>query len=185
MTDPAPDLPLSIAEYLALERRSSDKHEFVDGQIYAMAGAAYAHNRVVANVVRLLGNALSGGPCVVLPSDMKVRTPSTRVYYPDASVVCGPPSFHDAGEDVLLNPSVIVEVLSDSTERIDRGEKLAAYVLLPSLTDYVLVASKRTRVEHFARSRDWRALVLSAGGRLRFETLGIELSIDALYELVF
>jgi Uma2 family endonuclease len=185
MTNPAPDLPLGLAEYLAFERRSSDKHEFVDGQVYAMAGARYAHNRIVANIVRQLGNSLSGSPCVTLPSDMKVRTPSSRVYYPDASVVCGPPSFHDEQEDVLLNPSVIVEVLSDSTERIDRGEKFGAYTALPSLTDYVLVASNRTRVEHFARSRDWRVLVVGAGERLLLETRGIDLSIDALYELVF
>jgi Uma2 family endonuclease len=93
MTNPAPDLPLGLAEYLAFERRSSDKHEFVDGQVYAMAGARYARNRIVANIVRQLGNTLSGGHYVTLPSDMKVRTPSSRVYYPDASVVCGPPSF--------------------------------------------------------------------------------------------
>ncbi|HKY39204.1 MAG TPA: Uma2 family endonuclease [Polyangiaceae bacterium] len=185
MTNPAQDVPLTLAEYLAFERRASDRHEFVDGQVYAMAGARYAHNRVVANVVRLLGNALSGGPCVTLPSDMKVRTPSSRVYYPDASVVCGRPSFHDDEEDVLLNPCIIVEVLSDSTERIDRGEKLSANTALPSLTDYVLVASKRARVEHFARSRDWRALAVGPGDRLLLETRAIELSVDALYELVF
>lgn len=185
MSNPAPELPLTLAEYLAFERRSSDKHEFVDGQVYAMAGARYAHNRIVANVVRLLGNALSGGPCVTLPSDMKVRTPSSRVYYPDASVVCGRPSFHDEEEDVLLNPSVIVEVLSDSTERVDRGEKFAAYTALPSLADYVLVASKRARVEHFARSREFRSLVVGPGEQLRLETQGIELPVDALYELAF
>ncbi|MFZ5897510.1 MAG: Uma2 family endonuclease [Myxococcota bacterium] len=177
------ELPLSFAEYLAFERRSSDKHEFVDGQVYAMAGARYAHNRVVANTVRALGNALSGGSCVALPSDMKVRAPSARVYYPDASV-CGPPSFHDEQEDVLLNPSVIVEVLSDSTERIDRGEKFSAYTLLPSLDHYILIASKRCRVERFARDRDWRVLIVGAGESVRLETLGVELSVDALYELV-
>jgi Uma2 family endonuclease len=185
MTTSASELPLGLAEYLALERRSSDRHEFVDGQIYAMAGASYAHNRIVANLIRLLGNALTGGACVTLPSDMKVRTPSSRVYYPDASVVCGPPSFHDDEDDVLLNPSIVTEVLSDSTERIDRGEKFAAYTELPSLTDYLLVASKRVHVEHFARARAFRALVAGAGDKLRFETLGIELSVDALYELVF
>jgi Uma2 family endonuclease len=181
----APDLPLSLSDYLALERKSGDKHEFVDGQIYAPAGASYAHNRVVANLVRAFGNALSGGSCVALPSDMKVRTPSSRVYYPDVSVVCGVPHFHDDQEDVLLNPSVIVEVLSDSTERIDRGEKFGAYTELPSLSDYVLVASKRARVEHFARERAWRAVVATAGERLRFEVLGVEVAVDALYELVF
>ncbi len=181
----APDLPLSLADFLAFERRSSDKHEFVDGQVYAMAGASYAHNRIVANLVRLLGNALTGGACVTLPSDMKVRTPSSRVYYPDASVVCGPPSFHDAEEDVLVNPSAIFEVLSDSTERIDRGEKFAAYTELVSLNEYVLIASKRVRVEHFARSNAWRPIVAGANDRLRFESLGVELSIPLLYELVF
>ena len=86
MTNPAPDQALGLSDYLLFERRSSDKHEFVDGQVYAMAGARYAHNRIVANIVRQLGNAFAGSPCVALPSDMKVRAPASRVYYPGGSV---------------------------------------------------------------------------------------------------
>lgn len=184
MSNLAPDHPLSFDQYLAFERRSATKHEFVDGQVYAMAGASFAHNVIVGNVVGALRGALESGTCYTLPSDMRVQTAS-RAYYPDASVVCGPPQFHDAGEDVLLNPSIIVEVLSDSTERVDRGEKLQAYTSMPSVTDYLLVASKRVRVEHFARAQSWRPVVLGAGDRVALSTLKIELRVEELYARVF
>jgi Uma2 family endonuclease len=184
MTNPAPDHPLSLDEYLTFERRSATKHEFVDGQVYAMAGASFAHNVVVGNVVAALKNALQSGPCYTLPSDMKVQTAS-RAYYPDASVVCSPPRFHDGSEDVLLNPNIIVEVLSDSTERVDRGEKLEAYAAMPSVTDYLLVATKRVRVEHFARARDWKPVVFGAGDRITLGAPAIELDVNELYARVF
>ena len=184
MSNPAPDRPLSLDEYLAFERRSATKHEFVDGQVYAMAGATFAHNVIVGNVVGTLRSVLGSGACYTLPSDMKVQT-ATRAYYPDTSVVCGPPRFHDGAEDVLLNPSIIVEVLSDSTERVDRGEKLDAYTSMPSVTDYLLIASKRVRVEHFARARNWQPVVLGAGDRVAVAAPEIELSVDELYARVF
>lgn len=184
MSNPAPDRPLSLDEYLAFERRSATKHEFVDGQVYAMAGASFAHNVVVGNVVGALRSALESSTCYTLPSDMKVQTGS-RAYYPDASVVCGPPRFHDGAEDVLLNPSIVVEVLSDSTERVDRGEKLEAYTAMPSVTDYLLVASKRVRVEHLARARTWQPIVLGAGDRIAFAVPAIELRVQELYARVF
>lgn len=186
MSNPAPDQPLSLDQYVAFERRSATKHEFVDGQVYAMVGASFAHNVIVGNVVGALRSALESGAGCTLPSDMKVLT-AARAYYPDTSVVCGPPRFYDAGEDedVLLNPSIIVEVLSDSTERVDRGEKLEAYTSMPSVTDYLLVASKRVRVEHFARARNWQLVVLSAGERVTFAAPAIELHVQELYARVF
>jgi Uma2 family endonuclease len=184
MSNPAPDRPLSLPEYLAFERRAATKHEFVDGQVYAMAGASFAHNVIVGNVVSALQSALASGPCYTLPSDMKVQTGS-RSYYPDTSVVCGPPQFYDAAEDVLLNPNIVVEVLSDSTERIDRGEKLEAYTSMPSVTDYLLIASKRVRVEHFARARSWQPVVLGADDRVAFATPAVELHVRELYARVF
>jgi Uma2 family endonuclease len=180
----APEQPLSFDEYLAFERRSLTKHELVDGRAYAMAGASFAHNVLVANIIGSLRSALEAGGCYTLPSDMKVRTAS-KAYYPDASVVCGPPQFHDASEDVLLNPSILVEVLSDSTERIDRGEKLQAYTSMPSVTDYLLVASRRVRVEHFARTRNFQPLVLGAGDRITIANPPLNIGVQELYARVF
>jgi Uma2 family endonuclease len=185
VTIPAPDQPLSLSEYLALERHTATKHELVDGQVYAMAGASFVHNVIVGNVVAALRTALGQRPCYTLPSDMKVLTAASRVYYPDVSVTCDPPRFHDAAEDVLLNPNVVVEVLSDSTERLDRGEKLAAYTAIPSVSDYILIASKRVRVEHFARTRDFQPVVLSTSDRIVLAAPAIELSVEELYARVF
>jgi Uma2 family endonuclease len=136
MAQPVPP-HLSEAEYLALERELSEKHEFVDGLVVAMNGGTLEHNRVVANMVGLLGNALRGRPCVVQPSDLKVKVESrTRYYYPDATVVCGGPRFVDGKRDTFVNPRVVVEVLSDSTEKADRGRKFDDYRQIPDLMEY-------------------------------------------------
>lgn len=185
MTIPVPDQPLSLGEYLALERRSASKHELVDGQSYAIAGASFVHNIIVGNIVAALRSALGQRPCYMLSSDMKVQTAASRVYYPDVSVTCDPPRFHDGAEDVLLNPNLVFEVLSDSTERVDRGEKLAAYTATTSVSDYLLVASKRVRVEHFARTRDFQPIVLGTGDRIVIGAPAIELSVEDFYARVF
>jgi Uma2 family endonuclease len=185
VTIPAPDQPLSLSEYLALERHTATKHELVDGQVYAMAGATFVHNVIVGNVVAALRTALGQRPCYTLPSDMKVLTAASRVYYPDVSVTCDPPRVHDGAEDVLLNPNLVFEVLSDSTERVDRGEKLAAYTAIPSVSDYILIASKRARVEHFARTRDFQPIVLGTDDRIVLAAPAIELSVEELYARVF
>src|SRR5580698_2706245 len=111
-------------EYLAMERSSPEKHEYCDGEVFAMAGASEKHNLIVANVVGELRNLLRRRPCKVYPSDMRVKIPATGLYtYPDASIVCHRPAFEDDTADTLLNPQAIVEVLSDSTEDYDRGTK--------------------------------------------------------------
>ncbi len=128
------------AEYLAWERAAPDKHEFLGGEIFAMAGASFAHNKIVGNIVGELRDALRDRPCDVTPSDLRVKIPAVGLYtYPDAVVVCGEPQFEDDKLDTLLNPTVIVEVLSDSTEAYDRGKKFRYYRTIPSLRDYVLV----------------------------------------------
>lgn len=153
-----------------------------------MAGASLVHNQIVMNVGRALLDALDEVPsCIVLSSDMKVRVPLRNGYvYPDASVVCGQPVFVDDHTDVITNPILIVEVLSDSTERFDRGEKFAGYRSLRSLVDYLLVAQDQARVEHYMRGPDgtWVLREVGPGMRLSCGALPREIAIDDLYRKV-
>src|SRR5438105_11912 len=140
-------------QYLALEREADYKSEYVNGQIYAMSGASREHNLIAFNLITALGTQLRGRPCEGYGGDMRVKVSPTGMYtYPDVSVVCGEPHFDDAQLDTLTNPTVIIEVLSPSTELFDRGGKFAHYRTLQSLSDYVLVAQDKMQVEHFVRS---------------------------------
>lgn len=140
-------------EYLALERKAETKSEYINGEIYAMAGASREHNYIAGDLFGELRSQLRGRNCKLFMSDMRVRVRPTGLYtYPDVVVVCGRPRFDDVHVDVLLNPTVIFEVLSDSTEAYDRGEKFAHYRYLDSLKEYVLVAQDRMQVDHFART---------------------------------
>jgi Uma2 family endonuclease len=141
---------LSAADYLAQERHATEKHEFVDGVIYAMAGASERHVTLTTNLVIGLGNQFKGRPCKVYANDLRVNiSASTDYVYPDVVALCGDARFSD--EDNLLNPVLIVEVLSDSTEAYDRGMKFEHYRRLESLQDYVLVAQDRYYIEHYQR----------------------------------
>ncbi|MBX3438715.1 MAG: Uma2 family endonuclease [Planctomycetaceae bacterium] len=142
----------TVNEYLALERASDVKHEFFDGEIFAMAGGSRAHNLISLNIASELRNALEDSPCEVYPRDMRVKLPTGLYTYPDVSVVCSEARFEGEGQDVLLNPLLIVEVLSPSTEAYDRGTKFEHYGQLPSLREYVLVSQDRVNVEHFVRA---------------------------------
>jgi Uma2 family endonuclease len=162
-------------QYLEIERRAAFKSEYYVGQMFAMAGASREHNVIARNVIRRLGNALDGRPCETYPSDMKVLVSAGGLYtYPDVSVACGEPQFLDRQGDVLLNPLVIVEVLSDTTEAYDRGAKFALYQRIESLQEYVLVSQDRARVESYVRQ--------SGGQWLYSRTDGLEgeVSLDAL-----
>lgn len=175
-------------EYLAWERTSELKHELFQGEVFAMAGASREHNLIVSNAIRVLGNALLDRPCEVYPSDLRVKIQATGLYtYPDASVVCGRPEFEDNVADTLLNPNVIFEVLSESTEGYDRGKKFRQYRTITSLRDYVLVAQDTIQVEHFRRKADgsWSLREAGAGGRLALESIGCDLAVDELYRKVF
>ncbi|AUB82861.1 Uma2 family endonuclease [Candidatus Thiodictyon syntrophicum] len=153
---PQPKPFLRFDDWLAAERASLDgRTEYSDGEVFAMAGASEAHNLIVANVIRELGNQFKGRPCVVYPSDMKVRVETTRTgAYPDVMVVCGPRTFLDESRDVLTNPTLIIEVLSDSTEAWDRGGKFAAYRSLPSLRAFLLLSQRAMQAESFVRADD-------------------------------
>jgi len=177
---------LTPAQYLAAERVSDVKHEFLHGDVFAMAGGSYRHSLIAANIVRHLGNALEARPCAVHTSDMRVRAGDLYTY-PDVTVLCGEPRFEDERRDTLLNPNVIFEVLSDSTESYDRGRKFEQYRTVPSLFEVVLVSQAEIHVEHFARQPDgsWRLREVRAGQRLELPALGCELSVDDIYRKVF
>ena len=141
----------TVEEYLAFERNSNTKHEYYDGEIFAMTGASLAHNLVTGNIVTALNNLLRDRRCLVFPSDMRVYSPSGLYTYPDVSVICGPPEHQDERTDTVLNPLVLFEVASPSTEAYDRGRKFGHYRSIPSLKEYVLVAQDRPTIDHFAR----------------------------------
>jgi Uma2 family endonuclease len=150
-------------EYLALERRAQCKSEYYAGEIFAMAGACRWHNLIVTNVLRELSLELKGRPCTTYPSDMRVKVSPTGLYtYPDATVVCGEAQFEDTQQDTLLNPTLIVEVLSESTEAYDRGGKFAHYRKLASLMEYILIAQTKPHIEHYMRQPDNRWLLEEA-----------------------
>jgi Uma2 family endonuclease len=139
-------------EYLALERKAPFRNEYYAGDIFAMSGASRQHNIIVGNVTTLLTNQLEERDCEIYPVDMRVRTPDTTVYaYPDVSVVCGPPRFEDEAVDTLLNATVIIEVLSPSTETHDRTKKFAEYRKITSLREYILIAQHEYRVTQHIR----------------------------------
>ena len=175
-------------EYLALERAADEKSEYWGGHIYAMAGASREHNIIVSNVNTLLNNQLRDHPCEVYPSDMKVRALGRRRYlYPDVSVVCGEPVLEDDHGDVLVNPTVVVEVLSDSTERVDRGRKFDAYRAVDSLQAYVLIAQDTPLVHAYHRRPDGQWLFSAATAldeTLRLPSIDCELPLAEVYRKV-
>lgn len=144
-------------EYLTLERKATYKSEYVDGEIFAMAGGSREHIRITLNISRRLDELLETKSCEVYPTEMRVRILRRRYYYPDVVVVCGDAHYEDAEFDTLLNPTVIFEVLSKTTEDYDKGEKADFYRALPSLQDLVFVSQKTYHVQHYNRrsSNDW------------------------------
>ena len=159
-----PKRKLTEAEYLAIERAAEFKSEFYAGEMFAMAGASPAHNRLKENLILELGTRLRGGPCHTYSSDQRVRVDRTGLYtYPDLVVVCGKDEVDPADRDTLVNPTVIVEVLSPSTAKYDRGKKFDHYRTIASLREYVLVWQDEVRVERFVRRPDgeWGLTVLT------------------------
>jgi len=146
---------LTPEEYLAIERQAEDKSEYVDGVMYAMAGGSPQHNLVSGSIHTLINTHLWESPCRVFTSDMKVRVPSNRKYhYPDVTVVCERPEFADDEKDVLLNPLLIVEVLSKSTQGYDKEKKFLYYQEIDSFREYLLAAQDQPVVQHYVRQTD-------------------------------
>lgn len=151
---------ISPEQYLAIERQAESKSEYFNGEMFAMAGASESHVLIVTNVVAELRGQLRGRPCTVYSTDLRVRVSPTGLYtYPDVVVVCGQPQFADEQRDTLLNPTLIVEVLSESTQDYDRGGKFEHYRAIASFHEYVLIAQDRYHVEHFAKQQDNRWLL--------------------------
>ncbi|QDT67146.1 hypothetical protein MalM25_00430 [Planctomycetes bacterium MalM25] len=175
-------------EYLAFERASEERHEFVNGQIRLMSGASRAHNLIAMNLSGLVHAQLKGRPCEAYSVDMRVKIAEDGRYtYPDMAVVCDEPEFEDAVFDTLLNPNALVEILSPSTGDYDRGEKFASYRNLTSLREYVLISQHRPQVEHFVRLGDggWRfSPTEGADGLVQLVTAEIQLPLAELYDKV-
>ncbi|MDQ3747898.1 MAG: Uma2 family endonuclease [Acidobacteriota bacterium] len=175
------------AEYLALEEKAEFRSEYENGEIIAMAGGSFNHVQITSNVVRSLGNQLSG-KCSVLPTDMKVWVEKReKFYYPDITIVCGKPQFHQNRTDTITNPQILIEVLSKSTEAKDRTGKFWSYQLLDSFQEYILVSQDKAAVEQFVRQADgsWRYLaVIGEESVLRLMTVEAELNLKEVYQAV-
>jgi Uma2 family endonuclease len=180
---------LSFGDWLAIERTATDQRsEYVAGEVFAMAGGTEEHNLIVANVVREFGNQFKGRPCRVYPSDMKVHIATDDVAtYPDVMVICGERQFYDDRRDLVTNPSLIVEVLSDSTEAYDRGDKFRHYRSLQSLQAYLLLSQYRVQAELFLRQPDGTWSLSSyqdPSESIPLRLVGADLSLAEVYDKV-
>lgn len=177
-------LGISYEDYLALERASDQRYAWLDGQVYAMAGGTLAHAELAAAVAAELRSLALACGCRVFSADAKVRVLATGLAtYPDASVVCGPVVCDPADPNAMTNPVVLVEVLSDSTEAYDRGDKADHYRRIPSLRDYILVSQRTARMEVHTREGDhWVLRVVEAGGTLPVAALNGRLEVDRVYQ---
>jgi Uma2 family endonuclease len=197
MSLPRSHVSYSIDEYLALERESEERHEYLDGEIYEMAGESLEHGAICTNIGGQLYTQLRGRDCQVFSKDIKVRSGPTpkRGYttkglfsYPDLLVVCGEVKFHDERRDVLLNPAVIIEVLSPTTEAFDRGEKWLRYqTWLPELSNYILVSQSKPQIEHFHRqsSGEWLySLVKELESSLHLTSINCALQLTDVYDRI-
>lgn len=180
-----PSTRITEDEYLARERAAATKSELVNGQMIAMAGASPRHNAIVRNVLFALTGRLRGQPCQPYPSDLRVHVPATGMFtYPDVSVVCGPPQRHPKDASVIVNPRVLIEVLSETTEAYDRGSKFAHYRTIAGLDTYVLVSQHEPRVEWYERSSDGRWTLSEAVGEpgiVRLSSISTSISVAELY----
>lgn len=181
-----------IEDYLAWERQAETKSEYLDGEVFAMTRASRPHNLITLNVAASLHGQLKGRGCEAYVGDMRVRIPAVNLYtYPDVAVVCGKPRFDDGEMDTLVNPTLVLEVLSPTTEGHDRGKnrgkKFAWYRTVESLREYVLVAQDEVRVELFTRQEDGHWL-LSEASRLEeaipLASIGCELPLADVYDRV-
>jgi Uma2 family endonuclease len=195
MASPISQIRFTIEEYLEQERQAEERHEYLDGLIYAMAGESPEHGVISVNLVRELSSKLRGGPCQTFTKDTKVRcgpdqkTPqSTKglFAYPDLVVVCGERRYHDKHRDILLNPTIIVEILSETTRDYDRGEKFERYrTWLPSLAEYVIVHQTESRIEHHQRQNTEQWLLTTIDGleaTLDLSAIKCSLALRDIYE---
>lgn len=179
---------MTEAEYLKFERSSDTKHEYIDGHVYDMAGASEAHSLITVNLITSLRTQLKGSPCKVYSSDMRIKVPATGLHtYPDLSVMYGEAEFADDEFDTLVNPTLLIEVLSPSTESYDRGKKFQQYRLLPSLKEYLLVSQDSARIERFlVQEADFWQFndVQGLTSDIHLPSIDCTLSFSEVYDLV-
>lgn len=180
----------SVQEYLDVERESTTRHEYTAGIVYAMAGGSEQHNLIMGNVYASLHGQLRRRQCTIYPSDMKVAILSVPRYtYPDISVVCGQAQFLDGKRDTLLNPTILIEVLSPSTEKQDRGPKFKQYWTIPSLREYILIDQESHRLERYARHPEKLGIFLfevytASDDEIILDAIGCTLLLIDVYEKV-
>ncbi len=179
---------LTQEEYLALERQAQTKSEYLRGDVFALAGASFQHTIIATNTLASLASQLKPRSCTAHGSDLRVKVPSTGLHtYPDIVVVCGKAQFEDRQQDTLLNPTVIIEIISPSTESYDRGAKFAHYRTLESLSDYLLIAQVSATVEHYARQPDGKWLLSTYEGLeavVPLASIACELPLADLYDKI-
>jgi Uma2 family endonuclease len=179
---------VSQEEYLAIERKAEYKNEYVNGEVFAMTGASRKHNLIAGNIGAQLNAKLKGKPCEVYPGEMRVKAPASRSYvYPDVVVVCGEPELEDAYLDTLLNPTLVVEVLSKSTESYNRLAKAGYYRTIESLAEYMLVAQDEYRIEQYVKQADGRWLLADIRGLesiIDLQSIGCSLVLRDVYDKV-
>jgi len=184
MARPAPVARMTYAEYLAAEAKSEVRHEYLNGEVWAMAGGTPEHSALALAMGGELRNALAGKPCRVFSSDLRVRIVDTGLStYPDVSVVCGQLETADDDKDAITNPVVLVEVLSEATEAYDRGAKAAHYRRILSLREYVLVSQAEPLVEVYRRAESgrWELLEARTGETIELASLGVRLEVASIY----
>lgn len=175
----------TYAQYVALEKMSPTKHEFFDGEIYAMAGGSEEHSALAARVLAVLDQAIGDRPCRVPTSDLRIYVEAVGLAtFPDGSVICGPFQQHPPSpEATAVNPTILLEVTSDSSEEYDTGAKLDAYRMIPSVREVIIVSHREHRITVHRRDSDagWILHAAISGGRVSIETLSTELVVDAIY----
>ncbi len=180
-----PKTYITSEEYLALDRKADVKSEYYAGQIIAFAGASKRHNLIVANVLAGIHRQLIDRPCNVYPSDMRIRISKTGMYaYPDVVVTCGEEQFADENSDILLNPIVLIEVLSESTANYDRGDKFEHYRRIESLREYILVFQELHRVDQYVRQNDTQWLLTefhTPKDIIKLNSITCELAVKEIY----
>jgi Uma2 family endonuclease len=184
MSSAATKIRFTPQEYLALERKSETRNEYYNGEIFAMSGASREHNLIAGNLFRDVGNQLEDRPCETYMNDMRVWIEATGLYtYPDVVVVCGESRFQDREVDTLLNPAVIVEVLSPTTEAYDRGDKFRHYRRIDSLREFVLISQDRMMVERYTRQgKDWVLSDMTDPDQvLKLESIGCQIPLGRIY----
>ena len=184
---PSPNL--TPEQFLAYERSSPFKNEYQQGVVYAMSGASIRHVRLTRNLLNLFSQALDNYPCEPFGNDLRLWIEKSKVFtYPDILVICGKPATIDNELDTVINPTLLVEVLSPFTEAYDRGRKFAHYQTIPSLKEYVLVSQDEPRVERFLRQPDdtWSMTISSdLDGKVTFQSIEVTMPLAAVYKSVF